>query len=201
MVSGITRKAMIEIADYVLKAVELINDEEKERMIEELLKTKKEGRKIFVMGAGRSGLVAKAFAMRLLHLGFDVYVIGETILPPVSRGDLVIAVSGSGRTRTVVAVAEAAKSVGAKVIAVTTFSDSPLGKISDMIVRIPGRTKIATEEDYLLRQIYGIHEPLAPLGTLFEVTTLVFLDGIISELMYKLGVSEEELRERHANVE
>lgn len=201
MVSGITRRAMIEIADYVLKAVELIDDGEKERMVEELLETRKEGRKIFVVGAGRSGLVAKAFAMRLLHLGFNVYVIGETILPPVSRGDLVIAVSGSGRTKTVVAAAEAAKSVGAKVVAVTTFSDSPLGKMADMIVRIPGRTKIAVEEDYLVRQIYGIHEPLAPLGTLFEVTTLVFLDGIISELMYKLGVSEEELRERHANVE
>ncbi|MEM1804105.1 MAG: 6-phospho-3-hexuloisomerase, partial [Desulfurococcaceae archaeon] len=98
-------------------------------------------------------------------------------------------------------VAETAKSIGARVVAVTTYPDSPLGKLADIVVRIPGRTKLAVEEDYLVRQIVGIHEPLAPLGTLFEITTLVFLDGIISELMYRLGVSEEELKERHANIE
>lgn len=201
MVSGITRRAMVEIADYVLKAVDLISDEEKEKMLEELLKSRRENKKIFVTGAGRSGLVAKAFAMRLLHLGFNVYVIGETILPPVAQGDLVIAVSGSGRTKTIVTVAETARSIGAKVVAITTYPESPLGKIANIVVRIPGRTKLATEEDYLVRQIVGIHEPLAPLGTLFEATVLVFLDGVISELMYRLGISEEELRERHANIE
>lgn len=201
MVSGITRKAMVEIADYVLKAVDLISDEEKEKMLEELLKARRENKKIFVTGAGRSGLVAKAFAMRLLHLGFNVYVIGETILPPVTQGDIVIAVSGSGRTKTIVTVAETARSIGAKVVAITTYPESPLGKIANIVVRIPGRTKLATEEDYLVRQIVGIHEPLAPLGTLFEATVLVFLDGVISELMYRLGISEEELRERHANIE
>ncbi|MEM1617979.1 MAG: 6-phospho-3-hexuloisomerase [Desulfurococcaceae archaeon] len=201
MVSGITRRAMVEIADYVLKAVDLISDEEKEKIVDELLRVKKENKKVFVTGAGRSGLVAKAFAMRLLHLNFNIYVIGETILPPVTQGDLLIAVSGSGRTKTIVTVAETAKSIGAKVVAVTTYPDSPLGKLADIVVRIPGRTKLAVEEDYLVRQIVGIHEPLAPLGTLFEITTLVFLDGIISELMYRLGVSEEELKERHANIE
>lgn len=201
MVTGITRKSMIEITDYVLKAVDLISDEDKEKMIDELLRVHREKKKVFVAGAGRSGLVARAFAMRLSHLGFDVYVIGETILPPIRQGDVLIAVSGSGRTRTVVTVAEASKSVGAKVIAVTTYPDSPLAKVSDIVVRIPGRTKLAAEEDYFVRQVIGVHEPLAPLGTLFEVVTLIFLDGIISELMAKLGITEEELRERHANVE
>jgi 6-phospho-3-hexuloisomerase len=201
LVSGITRDAIIDIVNYVLKAIDLISDTEKNAMIEALIVAKKEGRRIFVVGAGRSGLVAKAFAMRLMHMGFDVYVVGETIMPPIRKGDLLLAVSGSGRTKTVVAVAEAAKSVGARVIALTTYPDSPLGKVADIVVRIPGRTKLAIEEDYLIRQVRGYHEPLAPLGTLFEVTTMIFLDGVVAELMSTLGITEEEMRERHTNVE
>jgi 6-phospho-3-hexuloisomerase len=201
LVSGITRDAIIDIVNYVLKAIDLISDTEKNAMIEALIAARKEGRRVFVVGAGRSGLVAKAFAMRLMHMGFDVYVVGETIMPPIRKGDLLLAVSGSGRTKTVVAVAEAAKSVGARVIALTTYPDSPLGKVADIVVRIPGRTKLAIEEDYLIRQIRGYHEPLAPLGTLFEVTTMIFLDGVVAELMSTLGITEEEMKERHTNVE
>jgi len=201
MVSGVTKDAVLEILDFIHKAVELISDFEKENLLSTLLEARKEGKRIFIVGAGRSGLVAKAFAMRLLHLGFSVYVIGETILPPMGKGDILIAVSGSGRTKTVVAVAEAAKSLGARVIALTTYPDSPLGKLADVTVRVPGRTKLAAEEDYIVRQVIGVHEPLVPLGTLFEATTLIFLDGLVVELMSKLGVSESELRERHANIE
>ncbi|MEM3163261.1 MAG: 6-phospho-3-hexuloisomerase, partial [Desulfurococcaceae archaeon] len=70
-----------------------------------------------------------------------------------------------------------------------------------VLVVVPGRTKIASEEDYFARQILGIHEPLAPLGTLFEDTLMVFLDGVIVELMNKLGKTEEDLKEAHANIE
>lgn len=201
MVTGPTRDAVIQIVDYVSKAIELISDSEKDSMIDLLLNARKEGRRIFVVGAGRSGLVAKAFAMRLTHMGFDVYVIGETITPPMRRDDILLAVSGSGRTKTVVAVAETARSIGARVVAITTYPDSPLGRVSDLVVRIPGRTKLAIEEDYIVRQVRGLHEPLAPLGTLFEVTTMIFLDGIVVELMHKLGITEEEMKEKHANIE
>jgi len=201
MVSGTTRDAMLTIIDFALKALDLISDDEKEKMIEALIDALKNNRKVFVIGAGRSGLVGRAFAMRLLHLGFNVYVVGETILPRATSGDVLVAISGSGRTKLVVAAAEAAKSVGVKVIAITTYPDSPLGKLADIVVRIPGRTKLSSEEDYISRQILGLHEPLAPLGTLFEDTLLLFLDGVVSELMDRLGVSEEELRNRHANIE
>jgi len=201
MVSGTTRDAMLTVIDFALKALDLISDDEKEKMIETLIDALKNNRKVFVIGAGRSGLVGRAFAMRLLHLGFNVYVVGETILPRATSGDVLVAISGSGRTKLVVAAAEAAKSVGVKVIAITTYPDSPLGKLADIVVRIPGRTKLSSEEDYISRQILGLHEPLAPLGTLFEDTLLLFLDGVVSELMDRLGVSEEELRNRHANIE
>ncbi|MCY0867991.1 MAG: 6-phospho-3-hexuloisomerase [Desulfurococcus sp.] len=201
MVSGKTRDAMLTIIDFALRSIEIISDEEKNRFIDTLIEASKTGRKIFVVGAGRSGLVAKAFAMRLLHLVFNVYVIGETILTKSSPGDILVAISGSGQTKLVVSAAEVAKSVGVRVVAITTYPDSPLGKLADIVVRVPGRTKSAREDDYVSRQILGMHEPLAPLGTLFEDTLLVFLDGVIAELMEKLGVSEEDLRNRHANIE
>jgi len=171
-------------------------------MINTLVETYKTGKsKVLVMGAGRSGLVGKAFAMRLLHLGYNVYVLGETIVPSIGRGDLVIAISGSGRTKLIVTAAEAAKHVGATVIAITSYADSPLGKIADIVVEVPGRTKIAKEEDYFARQILGIHEPLAPLGTLFEDMVMIFLDSVVVELMHRLGKTEEDLRALHANIE
>ena len=201
MVGGLARNAMLEIATFIMKSIEIISEEEKNKMIETLVDAYNRGTRILVMGAGRSGLVGKAFAMRLLHLGFQVYVLGETIVPRIKEGDVVIAISGSGRTRLIVTAAEAAKHVGAKIIALTTYPDSPLGRLADIVVRIPGRTKIAKEEDYFARQILGIHEPLAPLGTLFEDTSLVFLDGVVVELMNKLGKTEEDLRNAHANIE
>lgn len=201
MVSGITRDAMIQIVDFIIKSVEAISDSDKDKMVEVLVEARRNNKKVFVIGAGRSGLVGKAFAMRLLHLGFNVYVIGETILPRASPDDILIAISGSGRTKLVVAAAEAAKSALVKVVAITSHPDSPLGKLSDIVVVIPGRTKISLEEDYVTRQILGIHEPLAPLGTLFEDTTMIFLDGIVAELMHKLGMTEEDLKRLHANIE
>lgn len=195
-------KTMYSIADFIITATREIKRGQLERMIETLVRVYgKHGVKILVMGAGRSGLVGRAFAMRLLHLGYTVYVLGETIVPRIGKGDIVVAISGSGRTKLIVTAAEAAKQVGATVIAITSYPDSPLARIADIVVEVPGRTKIAREEDYFARQILGIHEPLAPLGTLFEDTVMVFLDSVVVELMNQLGKTEEDLRAVHANIE
>ena len=69
--------------------------------IKAMLQKTIDGNHIFVMGAGRSGLVAKAFAMRLMQLGLSVYVVGEITTPAVLPQDVVIAISGSGETHTV----------------------------------------------------------------------------------------------------
>ncbi|MEM1820921.1 MAG: 6-phospho-3-hexuloisomerase, partial [Thermofilaceae archaeon] len=192
---------MLEIAEQILKVARAVDRQQVLKMLEILLEAKNSGAKVLIVGAGRSGLVGKAFAMRLMHLGFNVYVLGETITPAVSKGDLVIAISGSGTTQIVVSVAEAAKTMGAYVLAVTSFPDSPLAKVSDHVVRIPGRTKVSKEVDYFARQVLGIYEPLAPLGTLFEDAAMVFFDGVVVALMRALGVNEEYLMARHANIE
>ncbi|MCH1770995.1 MULTISPECIES: 6-phospho-3-hexuloisomerase [Metallosphaera] len=193
---------MYDIAEFILRSVELISPEQTEKMVDTLARFyENKGGKVLVMGAGRSGLVGRAFAMRLLHLGYNAYVLGETIVPAIRENDLAIAISGSGRTKLIVTAAEAAKDAKATLVALTSYYDSPLGRIADVVVEIPGRTKYSQNEDYFARQILGITEPLAPLGTLFEDTTQVFLDGIVAELMMRLKKTEEDLRRVHANIE
>jgi 6-phospho-3-hexuloisomerase len=193
--------AMREIASFIMNAIDIIRKEDIEEVSKTLIEAYNNNKKVLVMGAGRSGLVGKAFAIRLMHLGFNSYVLGDTIIPPIGKDDVVVAISGSGTTELIVTAAEAAKRVGAKIIAVTSYPSSPLGKLANVVLFVPGRTKVAVEKDYFSRQILGIHEPLAPLGTLFEDTAMVVLDGMIVELMYKLGKEEKELKNRHANIE
>jgi 6-phospho-3-hexuloisomerase len=193
--------ALAEISDFIVKLSDSINREQVEKLVGMLIEAWSWGKIVLVVGAGRSGLVGRAFAMRLMHLGFRTYVVGETVTPGIGPNDLLLAISGSGTTGVVVAAAEAAKRVGAKVIAITSFPDSPLAKLADHVVVVPGRTKTSEEVDYFSRQILGMHEPLAPLGTLFEVGAVVFLDSIIAELMHRLGKTEREMRARHATIE
>ena len=191
--------AWYQITKGVEKTLSKISHKQVENMINMLLWAKY--KHILIIGVGRSGLIGRAFAMRLMHLDFDVYVMGETITPAIGNGDLIIAISGSGTTKLAVTAAEIGKEVGARIIAVTSHPNSDLGKIADHVVQIRGRTKIAKEKDYFLRQLTGVHEPLAPLGTIFELSAMIFFDSLIAELIKRLGKSEGELRRKHATIE
>lgn len=196
------KKAMVEISGNISNAVNAIDDTQVDQLVELLIDGLKSNRRIFVVGAGRSGLVVRAFAMRLMHLGFEVFVVGETITPAVTEKDILIAISGSGRTKLVVESSRIAKrDVGATLVVITSYPDSPLAQLADLVVEIRGRTKIMEQNDYIQRQIKGEHRPLTPLGTLFESTVLAFLDGLIAELMEKTGKHEKDLKERHAVIE
>jgi 6-phospho-3-hexuloisomerase len=187
------RFIMQSILDNISKTIKDLD----EKHVEILTKEIRTAERIFLWGAGRSGLMAKAFAMRLSQLGFVVYVVGETISPGMKRGDLFIAVSGSGETISVVNAAKAAKEMGVKVIAVTSYENSTLGKTADKVIRIKGKTKVDIEKDHLKHQIQGVHSSLTPLGTLFEDTVLVFFDGVIGKLMGELNATEHHMLSRH----
>ncbi len=192
-------KAWSQIIKGVERTLSRVSQSQVEEMINMMLWARH--KRILIIGVGRSGLIGRAFAMRLMHLDFDVYVMGETITPAIGSGDLIIAISGSGTTKLAVTAAEIGKEVGAKIIAVTSHFNSDLGKIADHVVQIKGRTKIAKERDYFLRQLTGVHEPLAPLGTIFELAAMVFFDSLIAELIQRLGKSEGELKRKHATIE
>ena len=194
-------KASEEILKGISKAIRGLDHSQVEDMLGTLLRLREEGRKVLVVGAGRSGLVGKAFAMRLMHLGFDVHVMGETITPAIGQDDLILIISGSGSTTLPVTVANMAKSLGGFILSVTSHPESPLGKTADQIMVVPGRVTMAREDEYISRQLKGEHEPLAPMGTIFEDSCMVFLDAIIVELMARLEISEEEMRRKHAVIE
>jgi len=195
------KAAADEILAGAEKAIKELDIDQVEKMIEMILEAK--DRKIFVVGMGRSGFVGRAFALRLMNLGFNVYFLGETITPAAGKDDLVIAISGTGLTKLVLSAVTAAKEIGAKVVAITSYKDSVLGQTADQLVLIGGRTKMGwpREEDYLARQILGEREPLSPLGSIFENNCMVFLDGLIVELMYRMKKNENDLKMRHATIE
>ncbi|MGQ9514559.1 MAG: 6-phospho-3-hexuloisomerase [Thermoproteota archaeon] len=193
----VSREILQDASESIMK----IDQEQLQRMVDLLIMTKAKDKRVLLVGAGRSGLVARAFALRLMHLGFNVFVHGETITPAVGKGDLVIAISGSGSTKLVVTAAEIAKGLGSKVLAVTSRPDSPLAKVADQTMIVIGRTKEPLEKDYLSRQIIGEHEPLAPLGTIFEIACGIFLDCVIVILMSLLEETESEIRKRHVTIE
>lgn len=195
------KAAAEEILEGIKRCIQGLDMKEVEGLIERLLEAK--DKKIFIVGIGRSGFVARAFALRLMNLGFSVYFLGETITPAAEKGDLLLAISGTGATKMVLTASAAAKEIGAKVIAITSFPESPLGQVADHVVTIKGRTKMGwpREEDYLARQIMGEREPLTPLGSIFENNCMVFLDSLVVELMHRMGRTEEDLKRRHATIE
>lgn len=150
------------------------------------------GRRVFVAGEGRSGLMAKAFAMRLMHLGLTVYVVGETITPSVRDGDVVVVISGSGTTASAVRAAEAARKAGAVVVAVTTDPSAPLGALADDVLHLPAATKHRKDDEPATVQ---------PLSSLFDQATHIALDVACLEVARRREVDNERARRSHSNTE
>ncbi len=189
MVGETLLKFLDLLSNHIANLREQIDLESVERMIE----TIENARSIFVVGAGRSGYIAKAFAMRLMHLGYSVYVVGEAVTPRIRKEDALIAISGSGETTSVVNISRKAKEmIGSKLIAVTGRRESTLARMADVVVLVKG--KIKDERDESLSQ-------LAPLGTMFELTAMVFLDALVAELMVRKKLTEKDLEDRHAVLE
>ncbi len=144
--------------------------------------------RIFISGAGRSKLVGNFFAMRLMHGGYDVSVVGEIVTPSVQAGDLLIIISGSGETEQLIAFAKKAKSIGADIVLISAKDSSTIGDMADTTFQI------GSNEQY--GKVKGM-----PMGTVFELSTLLFLEAMIAHIIHEKGIAEEEMRARHANLE
>ncbi|WCK52487.1 6-phospho-3-hexuloisomerase [Aneurinibacillus sp. Ricciae_BoGa-3] len=177
-----------EIVKELNRTVDLMLDEGAEKLAGRIL----EANKIFVAGAGRSGLMSRAFAMRMMQMGFDAYVVGETVTPNLEKGNVLIIGSGSGETKTLVPMAQKAKNLGGIVAVVTIFPESTIGAIADIAIKLPGSPKDQSASDY---------KTIQPMGALFEQTLLLFYDAVILRLMEKKGMNSETMFGRHANLE
>lgn len=151
-----------------------------------------EATRIFVAGAGRSGLCIRAAGMRLMQLGKSAYIVGETTTPSIQAGDLLILASGSGQTSTLLAITEKARSVGARILLFTTAPVSPLASMADHVVILPAPSLSSAAD------MNGI-ESIQPMGTLFEQSLLILCDSLVLRAMKNVDFTQ--MRERHANLE
>jgi 6-phospho-3-hexuloisomerase len=170
---------------YLLENLTKILTVDRSKEVAEVIGILTSAKKLFVYGVGRSGLPARAFAMRMVQLGLDCYFIGETITPVVGDGDAVLIVSNTGSTMSAIQVANIARRVGAKVISVTGHRTSKLAHASNVVLLI--------QSDGSPTQAR-----LAPLSTLFEDATVLLLDGVVAQVMERLGQTETNMRGRHA---
>ncbi|EDM36186.1 sugar isomerase (SIS) [Pedobacter sp. BAL39] len=147
--------------------------------------------RIFLTGAGRTGLAMRAAAMRFMHLGLTVFVVGETTTPAITAGDILIAASGSGTTSSIVTAAGKAAAAGARVLAISTTSDSALSALSALTVVLPAAQK----------QDHGGHISRQYAGSLFEQAVLLLMDAVFQTIWKEYGTPAEALWKRHANLE
>lgn len=184
------KETILTVAEEVTTVLKNVNENEA-LQVSNLLQ---QGKRIFVLGEGRSGLMGKAFAMRLMHGGSQVYVVGETITPSIQEGDLLFAISGSGTTSSIVQFSEKAKSLGAEVIAITTDAKSPLAQITESVLTIPAATKYRKANE---------PKTIQPLGNQFDQSLHLLLDAIIIFTLKNNTKQDifEEMKQRHNNLE
>ncbi|RMW42405.1 6-phospho-3-hexuloisomerase [Lactiplantibacillus pentosus] len=178
------------LIDEVVNEVSTVMSQVQPNQIEQAEKLITKDKRIFILGAGRSGLMAKGFAMRLMHIGYTVFVIGETITPSVQKGDVLVSVSGSGKTGSVLELTEKAKQDGVEIIAVTSNGASPLGKLGDATIVVPGATKGGD----------GI-QSIQLLSTLFDQSVHLTLDVLCLQLSRRDHVSNDSAKATHSNME
>jgi len=148
---------------------------------------------IFVQGAGRSGIAIRAFANRLLHLGFSVSVVGEISSPHTKPGDLLIIGSGSGETASLKNLAEKAFENGIDIALVTMKKDSTIGKLAKTVLVLSGTVKTENNREW--------DQFSQPMGSAFEQLSFITYDAIVLELMSQLGETSEGMFKRHADFE
>jgi 6-phospho-3-hexuloisomerase len=168
----------------LLKRISSVMDQADWSGLLELAEMLPRARRTFVTGAGRSGLVARSFGMRLMHAGLPAFVPGETITPAVGAGDLLVAISCTGATGITDYIARRARQLGAKVVALTAEPQGELARMADKVVIIP-----AADKDIVLR------------AAVFEHAASLCLDAVFNVLSERLKLDLSAFRQHHANLE
>lgn len=185
------RELSIAIANELAENLTRIDPESANALMDAILSAKR----VYVAGCGRSLLMMRGFAMRLMHMGFTSYVVGETVTPAIQPGDLLIIGSGSGETGSLVSMAKKASSLGVKIAHLTIYPDSTIAKMADVVVRIPGMTSKSDKD--------GGAKSIQPGGSMFEQCLLLFGDAMILALSEHddYHLDNEIMTMRHANLE
>lgn len=161
--------------------------------IQSLMKRIVDAEKVFIAGAGRAGFAGKAFAMRLMHLGIETFIVGETTTPRCTANDFLLIVSASGKTETLVAMANKVKKIDTPIGLITTRPTSEIANLAEHVLILPAPSpKVENEHDLVSCQ---------PMGSLFVQSLWITLDALILCLMEELNQDTNMMFTRHTNLE
>lgn len=149
--------------------------------------------RIVCYGVGREGLMMKALAMRLYHLGCDAHVAGDMTTPPIGRADLLLVSAGPGDFSTVAALCNVARDAGATVVSITAEPEGTVPRAADRIVHLPAQTMAADQG--------AAATSILPMGSLYEALMFLFFELLVLDLRDHLGVTPEAMRANHTNLE
>jgi len=175
----------------IMAEIGQVLEEVSEHEVREFVEAVQAANRLFVHALGREGLVLRAFAMRLAHLGLRVHVVGDMTTPAATSGDLVIVSTGPGNTASVLTIARIAQAAGATVAVITAHPEAEGVQFADLIMKVGGQTMAEDE---------GITS-IQPMGSTHEQAEWILLDYIILRLMQLLGETNETMSHRHTNLE
>ena len=164
-----------------------------ESPFDRLLVAIEKAKKIACFGAGREGLVLRALAMRLFHLGYDVAVVGDMTAPHLGPGDLLLLSAGTGFFYTGDGMRQIAQAAGAKVFCLTAQPEGRIPRNSDDYLDLPAQTMASDQGE---RKTSAL-----PMGSLFELAQFLLGELIVLELMRRNRITAEAARARHTNLE
>ena len=165
------------------RILDAVPDETTDEFVEKIVGAKR----VFMHGLGRSGLVARMFGMRLVHLSRPATIVGDTTTPAIRRDDLLVVCSRTGRSPILRHAAGLAHAEGAQAVAVVGHVGTRLAGSADLLVRLPIEVAESAIEQ--------------PMGSLWEQALLLYLDGVVVlRLMEKLGLTQEDMERIHSNL-
>ena len=130
--------------------------------------------------------------MRCMHMGLQVYMVGDTITPRIQKGDTLLIASGSGETKSLVTLAEIANEQEAKIFLITSKKNSKIAGMSDIVLILPGRIKGEKKNQMNTVQIMGCS---------FEQEALLIFDSLAQNMSNVLGIQEKDMMQYHTNLE
>lgn len=124
--------------DTIKQTFQLLHKDNLQKAIECL----KQAEKIYLFGISASAICCTDFAQKLSRIGIDVICYNDVHMQLAATShirpcDVALAVSYSGHTKEVNIAMKQAKKAGARTIAITQISNTPLQKLADILLYLP----------------------------------------------------------------
>jgi 6-phospho-3-hexuloisomerase len=176
------------VLDELKRTLDCIDPDAVEMLVDRILNA----RCVFFVGVGRVLLSLQAITKRLAHLGIQAHYVGEITEPAITKEDLLIVGSGSGESLFPLNIARKARYFGATIVHIGSNPNSSLKEYTDLMVRIPVRTKLCLDDEIDSKQ---------PMTSLFEQALLLLGDIVAKMIIDKKGLEMNQLWKYHANLE